>query len=108
MAAIVKSSGDDIYSVGPGHIVQSWNGGAERILGYGANEVIGKQSPAMNPDTRPQMDAVSHRVLDQHETVEFESGLWRKDGVVLDVAITASPICDSSGRAETIAVVARD
>jgi PAS domain S-box-containing protein len=88
--------------------VESWNSGAERMFGYSAAEVVGKQSPAMRPETYAQLDDVLHRVLDQQETVEFESQRRRKDGVMLDVAITASPMYDAAGVRTAIAVTARD
>ena len=104
MASIVKSSGDAIYSIGRGHVVQSWNGGAERMFGYGAAEVLGKVSPAISPSTQTQLDDLLQRVLDRHQTVEFESQRRRKDGTMLDVAITASPMYDNAGTATAIAV----
>jgi PAS domain S-box-containing protein len=108
MAAIVKSTTDAIYSLGPGHMVTSWNPGAERLFGYRAEEVLGKPSPTMMPEVRDQLDEMLRRVLDGGETVEFESRRRRKDGNVLDVSVTASPIYDNSGMANGLAVVARD
>ena len=97
MASIVKSTTDAIYSLGPGHIVQTWNPGAERLFGYRAEEVIGHRSPTMIPECQAQLDEMLDRVLNGGETVEFESRRRRKDGVILDVAVTASPIYDNAG-----------
>src|SRR5579875_15556 len=107
MAAIVRSSTDAIYSLGPGHIVQSWNPAAERMFGYSAAEVIGHRSPTMLPEYQQQLDEMLERVLGG-ETVEFESKRRRKDGAILDVWVTASPIYDHSGSVPGLAVVTRD
>jgi PAS domain S-box-containing protein len=107
MASIVKSTTDAIYSLGPGHIVKTWNPGAERMFGYSAEEVIGKRSPTMIPECQPQLDEMLARVL-SGETVEFESQRERKDGVILDVSVTASPIYDHSGIIGGLAVITRD
>ncbi len=108
MAAIVKSSTDAIYSLGPGHIIQTWNAGAERMFGYTAEEVIGRRSPTMLPDCHEQLDEMLRRVMDYGETVQFESKRRRKDGVILDVSVTASPIYDNSGMVGGLAVITRD
>ncbi len=108
MAAIVKSSSDAIYSLGPGHMVQSWNPGAERLFGYRAEEIIGHRSPTMIPECQAQLDEMLDRVLNGGETTEFESRRRRKDGVILDVAVTASPIYDGAGMVNGIAVITRD
>ncbi len=108
MASIVKSTAYAIYSAGPGHVVQTWNHGAERLFGYRAEEVIGRPSATMIPECQAQLDEMLGRVLDGGETVEFESQRRRKDGVTLDVSVTASPIYDNSGMVGGIAVVTRD
>src|SRR5208337_246031 len=108
MASIVKSTTDAIYSVGPGHVVQTWNAGAERLFGYRADEVIGRPSPTMIPECQAQLDEMLGRVLDGGEAVEFESRRRRKDGVILDVSVTASPIYDNSGMPGGLAVLTRD
>ncbi len=108
MAGIVKSSSDAIYSLGAGHMVQSWNPGAERLFGYRAEEVIGQRSPTMIPECQAQLDEMLDRVLNGGETVEFESRRRRKDAVILEVAVTASPIYDSAGMVSGIAVITRD
>ncbi len=108
MASIVKSTTDAIYSLGPGHVVQTWNAGAERLFGYRADEVIGRPSATMIPECQAQLDEMLERVLDGGEAVEFESRRRRKDGVILDVAVTASPIYDNSGMPGGLAVLTRD
>src|SRR5579885_3170643 len=107
LAAIVKSSDDAIYSLGPGHIVKTWNAGAERMFGYSAQEAIGKRSPTMIPECQAQLDEMLARVLGG-ETVNFESRRRRKDGVVIDVSVTASPIHDKAGKVAGMAVITRD
>ncbi len=108
LAAIVTFSSDAIYSIGRDHVVLSWNAGAERLLGYRAEEVVGQRSPTLTPEVELQMDDILHRVLGNQETPEFETRRRRKDGVVLDVAMTAAPILDEAGVPTAIAVVARD
>jgi PAS domain S-box-containing protein len=108
MASIVKSSTDAIYSLGPGHVIQTWNPGAERMFGYRAEDVIGKPSPTMVPECQAQLDEMLSRVLEDEQTVAFESQRRRKDGVILDVSVTASPIYDNSGTVCGVAVITRD
>ncbi|HYL60057.1 MAG TPA: PAS domain S-box protein [Candidatus Acidoferrales bacterium] len=108
LAAIVTFSSDAIYSIGRDHVVLSWNAGAERLLGHRAEDVVGKRSPTLTPEVEAQMEDILHRVLDDRETLEFETRRRRKDGVVLDVAMTAAPILDQAGIPTAIAVVARD
>jgi PAS domain S-box-containing protein len=107
LASIVKFSTEAIYSLGPGHIVQTWNAGAERMLGYRAAEVIGQRSRTMIPECQAQLDEMLARVL-AGETVHFESKRRRKDGVILDVAVTASPIFDNAGKVSSLAIITRD
>ena len=99
LAAIVESSEDAIISKNLDGIITSWNQAAERVFGYEASEVIGQPIsiliPAQRLDEEPAILARLRRGerIDHYETVR-----QRKDGTLIDVALTVSPIKDDSGK----------
>jgi len=109
LSAIVESSDDAIASKNLDGVVTSWNPAAERIFGYTAAEMIGQPIailvPADRPDEEPQILARIRRGerIDHYETVRR-----RKDGRLIDVSVTISPIRDSSGQIIGASKVARD
>jgi PAS domain S-box-containing protein len=109
LAAIVESSDDAIVSKNLDGIVQSWNWGAERIFGYTAEEMIGQSITILIPisrfDEEPQiLQKISHgERIDHYETVR-----QRKDGKLIDVSLTVSPIYDSAGKVVGASKIARD
>lgn len=109
LAAIVTSSDDAIISTDLQGIIRSWNKGSERLYGYLAEEVIGKPAalliPADRVDEEPGIMARIARgeVVDHYETVR-----QRKDGTLVDISLTASPIKDSRGRIIGEAKITRD
>jgi PAS domain S-box-containing protein len=109
LASIVESSDDAIISKDLNGIISSWNRGAERVFGYKADEVIGKPITLLIPhelyDEENQILARirSGRSVDHYETVRL-----RKDGTLVDVSLTISPIKDESGRIVGASKIARD
>jgi PAS domain S-box-containing protein len=109
LAAIVESSDDAIVSKTLEGIVTSWNMGAERVFGYTADEMVGrpitKLIPADRLDEEPQILAR----LRQGERVDhFETVRRRKDGELIDVSVTISPVRDGTGRIIGASKIARD
>ncbi len=109
LAAIVASSEDAILSKTLDGIIISWNEGASRIFGYTAEEVIGKPVTVLIPpehlDEEPQILARLRQGqrIDHYQTVRM-----RKDGTLVDVSLTVSPIRNSKGEIVGASKIARD
>ena len=99
LAAIVESSDDAIVSKTLDGTITSWNRAAEKLFGYSAAEAIGQPIFLIVPsDRRAEEEDVVAR-LRRGETVEhFETVRRRKDGLLVDVSLTISPVTDSRGR----------
>ncbi|MGO9107989.1 MAG: PAS domain S-box protein, partial [Thermoguttaceae bacterium] len=109
LAAIVKPFGDAIISKSLDGVITTWNVGAERLFGYTAEEVVGKPVsilvPPDHPDEMPQL----LRRVGQGESVEhYETVRRRKDGELINVSLTLSPVRDASGRVVSASTIARD
>jgi PAS domain S-box-containing protein len=109
LAAIVNSSDDVIVSKNLDGIITSWNKGAERTFGYTASEAIGKHITLIIPAERLAEENEILRRLRRGERVDhFETVRQRKDGVLLDMSLTISPIRDAAGNVVGASKVARD
>lgn len=108
-AAIVQSSDDAILGKTLDGVITSWNQGAEKMYGYTACEIIGKSIYKIVPAGRRDEIAEILEKLRGGETVEhLETLRVRKDGTLIDVSVTISPINDSSGRIIGASAIARD
>jgi PAS domain S-box-containing protein len=109
LAAIVESSDDIIASKDLDGVITSWNKGAERTLGYRADEVIGKHvSMLMPPELVEDMPRILERIRRGEKVDHYHTRRRRKDGTIIDVSLTVSPIRDSSGRVIGASKVGRD
>ena len=109
LAAIVESSDDAIISKDLNGIIRSWNRGAERLFGYSAEEVIGKHiSMLAAPETVDEIPDILARISRGERVDHFETTRKTKDGRILNVALTVSPIRDASGAVIGASKVARD
>jgi PAS domain S-box-containing protein len=109
LAAIVDSSDDAIISKDLTGVITSWNKSAERIFGHTAEEAIGQHIMLIVPPERRGEEAVILDRLRRGERVDhFHTMRMRKDGTLLDVSLTISPVRDSSGRVVGASKVARD
>lgn len=109
LAAIIASSGDAIISKDLDGIVTSWNQGAERLFGYRAEEAIGKPITIVIPEDRLNEETGILERSGQGEYVEhFETVRRRKDGSLVEVLLTISPIRDRNGRIVGASKIARD
>jgi PAS domain S-box-containing protein len=109
LAAIVASSDDAIISKNLDGIITSWNKSAERIFGYAPEEAIGQHITLIIPQERYAEESDILARLRRGERVDhFETVRRRKDGSLLDVSLTISPVRDSSGRVIGASKVARD
>ncbi len=109
LAAIVESSEDAIISKTLDGIIQSWNPAAERIYGYSAAEAVGRSITILLPPDRPDEETGILERMRRGERMEhFETSRMRKDGRIIQVSMTVSPIFDRSGRIIGISNVTRD
>jgi PAS domain S-box-containing protein len=109
MAAIVDSSEDAIIGKDINGIVTDWNAGATKVFGFSAEEMVGNSIVALLPaDRLHEEDQILERI-GRGETVEhLETVRKRKDGQLIDVSITVSPIKDAAGKVTGASKIARD
>jgi len=109
LAAIVDSSDDAIVSKTLDGIITSWNKSAERIFGYTVEEAIGQHITLLIPPERHSEESDILARLRRGERIDhFQTVRRRKDGTLIDVSLTISPVRDSSGRVIGASKVARD
>ena len=109
LAALVESSDDAIISKDVNGIVTSWNKGAERIFGYSAEEIIGKSiSVIAAPDRIDEMPQILERIKRGERIDHYETIRKAKDGTLVNISLTVSPIHDEEGRVVGASKVARD
>ncbi|MDK4731569.1 PAS domain S-box protein [Rhizobium sp. CNPSo 3490] len=109
LAAIIESSDDAIVSKSLSGIVMTWNKGAERIFGYAADEAIGKPITLVIPENRlDEEPAILSRIQAGERVDHFETVRRRKDGKLIDISLTISPIRDGSGEIIGASKIARD
>jgi PAS domain S-box-containing protein len=109
LAAIVESSDDAIVSKTLDGVITSWNGGAERMLGWPAEMAIGRHITLIVPDERrAEEDEVLARIRRGERIHHFETVRVTRDGRLIDVSLTVSPIRDAVGRIVGASKVARD
>ena len=109
LAAIVHSSGDAMFSVTPDGRIQTWNPGAERLFGYRAAEITGQPYTVLVPDAlTEEAQSVLKRLRSGERAVGYDSRRRRRDGSVVDVAITWSAMRDTEGRLTGFSAVLRD
>ena len=109
LASIVENSDDAILSETLDGIITSWNAGAEKIYGFSAAEAVGKHISLIVP---PGYSQEAGKILDTVERGEHvrhrEAQRMRKDGTIIPVAITASPVRDAEGTITGASIIARD
>lgn len=109
LAAIIESSEDAIISKTLDGVITSWNGAAERVFGWTAAEAIGQHITLIIPEEyREEERGVLARLRRGDRIDHFETVRQRKDGQLLDVSITVSPIRDGRGTIVGASKVARD
>ncbi|HWY47199.1 MAG TPA: PAS domain S-box protein [Bryobacteraceae bacterium] len=109
LAAIVESSDDAIISKDLNGIVRSWNRGAEKLFGYKGEEIIGRHiSMLAAPDRMDEIPDILSRVARGERIDHYETRRKTKDGRILTVSLSVSPIYDATGRVIAAAKVARD
>ena len=109
LAAIVESSDDAIIGKDLDGRILTWNRGAERLYGYTAEEVTGRSIALLFPEDRlDELDEILARSRSGQRVQHHETVRRRKDGQLVDISLTVSPISDASGRIVGASTIARD
>jgi PAS domain S-box-containing protein len=109
LAAIVESSHDAIISKTLDGRISSWNQGAEGLFGYKAEEIVGQPITTLIPvDHRPEEDLILAQMRAGARVLPFETVRQRKDGSLVDVSVTISPVRDGQGEVVGASKIVRD
>ena len=109
LSAIVESSDDAIYSATTEGIVLTWNHGAEVLLGYSSDEVVGQSLSVITlPERRPILSRIFDTVREGGSVNPYDGVLLRKDGTRVEVSFSVSPVRDASGAVVGVSGIARD
>jgi PAS domain S-box-containing protein len=108
-AAIVESSDDAIVSKDLNGTIISWNKGAERLFGYTAEEMVGRPIILLIPEERlDEEPSIISRIRRGERIDHYETIRRRKDGSLIEISLTVSPVKDSNGRITGASKIARD
>lgn len=109
LAAVVQSSHDAVVAKDLNGIITDWNQSAQRIFGYKPKEIIGKSILTVIPKERQSEEREILRKIRRGESIDhYETVRCRKDGRLIDVSLTISPIKDSQGKIVGVSKIARD
>lgn len=109
LASIFESSEDAIVSKTLSGIITSWNPGAERLFGYTAQEMIGSSiSRLFPPDRLDEENEIIGRIVKGERVEHFDTQRVNKNGELLDISLTISPIKDKNGNIIGASKIARD
>lgn len=109
LAAIVDSADDAIISKDLNGIVRTWNGGAQRMFGYTAEEMVGQSILRVIPeDLQYEEDEILRKLRAGERVDHYETTRRRKNGERIEVSVTISPITDETGRVTGASKIARD
>jgi PAS domain S-box-containing protein len=109
LASIVDSSDDAIVSKNLDGVVTSWNRGAERVFGYAAEEAIGQPITIVIPKDRQDEERTILTRIRRGERIDhFETVRQRKDGSLIVVSLTVSPVKSANGKIVGASKIARD
>ena len=109
LAALVRSSNDAIYSKDAQARITSWNPAAEALYGYERDEVLGQPISILIPaDRRGEEIELLDQILQGCYVEHYETMRLRKDGTLVEVSVSVSPVHDTEGRIVEAAVIARN
>ena len=109
LAAIVESSDDAIVSKDLNGTIRSWNRAAELMFGYRADEIVGKSVLTIIPEDRQYEEPLILGKIRRGERVgHYDTVRRRKDGSLIDVSLSVSPLHDAAGRVVGASKIARD
>jgi PAS domain S-box-containing protein len=109
LVSIVESSDDAIISKDLNGVIITWNKGAERLFGYTAEEAVGRSVTMLIPDERlDEEPEILSRIRRGEPVDHYETVRRCKDGTLVDISLTVSPMRDASGRVVGASKIARD
>lgn len=109
LAAIVDSSEDAIFTKDLRGIITSWNHGAQRLYGYSGEEVIGKPVTVLIPPERQsEVTTILEKIRNGQSIDHYETVRRCKDGTLVDISLSVSPVKDAHGRIIGASKIARD
>ncbi|MEO7730408.1 MAG: PAS domain S-box protein, partial [Kofleriaceae bacterium] len=108
LSAIVQASDDAIIGETLDGVVTSWNPGAQWLFGYAADEIVGRSIWVLVPPGREDEESAVLEALALGTTRRYETVRRRKNGMLVDVAVTSSPVRDTAGQVIGISKVASD
>lgn len=108
-AAIVESTDDAVLSKTLDGTITSWNAAAQRMYGYTPEEAVGKNVRMLVPPDRPgEIDAILERIRAGERVEHFDTQRVRKDGGILDLSLTVSPVANDEGVVVGASTIARN
>jgi PAS domain S-box-containing protein len=109
LAAIVESSDDAIITKDLNGTITTWNNGAQRLFGYTADEAIGKSVAILIPvDRQNEEPSILARIRQGQRIDHYETVRQHKDGTLLDISLSVSPLRDGNGKIVGASKIARD
>jgi diguanylate cyclase (GGDEF)-like protein/PAS domain S-box-containing protein len=108
LVSVVQSSSDAIIGMAPDCTITSWNTGAEALYGYRADEVTGSYIGILLPGNAGERIPILQRIALGERIHNRETQAQRRDGSIVSVSLSASPILDATGQIAGISSIARD
>jgi len=109
LVAVVEDSEDAIITLDLDGVIQTWNAGAERIFHYKAVEAVGRPVAFLRPREAEDDEAVFRRSIQKGKRIKhYETRRRRKDGRVIDISLSISPLIDSAGCITGFSKISRD
>ncbi len=109
LADLVESSNDAIITKSLEGIITSWNKGAEQIYGYNSEEIVGKNISILAPSSlKNEISDLIEKIVQGKQIRHYETLRVKKNGELINISITLSPVLDASGKLVAISTIARD
>jgi PAS domain S-box-containing protein len=105
---VIESSHDGIITVNPDLTIRTWSRGAEQILGWNREEVVGRPARFVPEELWEEARAKVVQAMESRQTVDHETVRYHKDGHAIDVSLTLSPLLGSEGQALGAMAILRD
>ncbi|MGB9940554.1 PAS domain S-box protein [Methanosarcina sp.] len=109
LANAVESSNDAILTKSLDGIITSWNKGAEQVYGYSAEEILGKNISVLEPaNLKGEIKQLTEKIKNDEKVKYYETLRLKKDGTLINLSVTLSPIFNLSGELVAISAISRD
>jgi PAS domain S-box-containing protein len=109
LANIVESSNEAIGTISLDSIITSWNKGAEQVYGYSAKEILGQNASILeSSNLKGEIEQFIESIKRGERIKNYETLRMRKDGTLINVSVSLSPVFDSSGKLTATSFIVRD